>query len=343
MTASEFSYGSVYNQVTEVREFDYGGTTMLRATRTQYQNDGQYTARHIFNLPLTVEVFAGDGVTRVSRTDSIDAQSLLPRPGVIQHDHSFNPYCEEEGQCWDQNDPNDCDCTFCRGEAWGEVGDGYCNQDHVCPYTGYTNPRGNVTQITTYANAGTEPAGNPISENRRFDITGNLVTTSTSCCEQTSFNYTSDTHFGYPLSQTRGSLADPYTQVTTRTTYDFHTGLVLSATDANGRVSGTSYLENSLRPQTVSRSSGAHTDYGYDDAALTVTETTYLESHPTHTTIVDQSIKLLNGRGQVRQSSLAGRRNWVSWRRKRSTAGRPPIAPYSSGTPVGGTISLTCA
>src|SRR6185295_10548138 len=38
VTATEFSYGTVYNQVIEARDFDYGGTSLVRSTRTQYQN-----------------------------------------------------------------------------------------------------------------------------------------------------------------------------------------------------------------------------------------------------------------------------------------------------------------
>ena len=80
-------------------------------------------------------------------------------------------------------------------------------------------------------------------ETRRYDITGNLVTASTSCCQQTSINYTSDTQYAYPQSQTRGS-SDPNSaiHVTTSATYDFNTGLGLSATDPNGRTSQTSYF-----------------------------------------------------------------------------------------------------
>src|SRR6185295_1014228 len=58
LTATEFSYGTVYNQITEVREYDFGGTAMLRSRKTQYQNSSNYTSRHIFNLPLIVETFA---------------------------------------------------------------------------------------------------------------------------------------------------------------------------------------------------------------------------------------------------------------------------------------------
>src|SRR6266404_9436699 len=57
ITAAAFTYGSAYNQVTEVRNYDYGGSSLLRATRTAYQNSASYTNRHIFILPLSVEVY----------------------------------------------------------------------------------------------------------------------------------------------------------------------------------------------------------------------------------------------------------------------------------------------
>jgi hypothetical protein len=111
MTATEFSYGSVYNQVSEIRHYDYGGA-LLRATRTQYQNSANYTSRHIFSLPLVVEIFAGDGVTRVSRTDyQYDGQQLTASPSVAQHDVTYNPYADAEGLSYPVPDQNDPDCT----------------------------------------------------------------------------------------------------------------------------------------------------------------------------------------------------------------------------------------
>ena len=195
-------------------------------------------------------------------------------------------------------------CQWGHGHEWHVLRGTTVRLNAYNPATDY---RGNVTQMTTYANAATEPATGPVTETRSYDITGNLVTASTSCCEQTSFNYTVDTQYAYPLSQTRGSATDPYAQVKTSATYDFNTGLVLSATDANGRTSQSqAYFSDSLRPQTARLPSGAHTDYAYDDAAMTVTQTTYLESHPTHTTIANQNVKLLNGRGQVRREKALG-------------------------------------
>ncbi|HEV7475020.1 MAG TPA: DUF4329 domain-containing protein [Pyrinomonadaceae bacterium] len=273
MSANEFSYGANYNQVTEVRNFDYGGTVLLRATRTQYQNSASYaTTRHILNLPLVVEVFAADNTTRVSRVDyQYDGQTLADTPGVVMHSDNHNPY--------------------------------------AAGYNPITDARGNITQVTTYADAIGQTGA--VTQTRRYDIDGNMVKASTSCCEQTSISYTVDTKYAYPLSQTRGSATDPYAQLTTSVTYDFNTGLSLSSTDANGRTSQTSYIAATLRPQTLSLPSLAHTDYVYDDSAMTVTQTTYLEGHPTHTTIADQDVKLLNGRGQVRQEqSLSAPNVW---------------------------------
>jgi RHS repeat-associated protein len=304
MTATEFSYGSVFNQVTEVRNYDYGGATLLRATRTQYQNSANYTSRHIFSLPLVVEVFASDEVTRVSRTDyQYDGQTLTARPDVVQHDLAFNPHAAAEGHCFWENDWSDPDCHgACIPELIGC--DGHCPQIFHCPYNPATDYRGNVTQVTSYADA--VNLTNPVTETKRYDITGNLVTASSSCCEQTTFNYTVDTQYAYPLSETRGSATDPLKQLNSNAAYDFNTGLVLSKTDANGRASQTSYLAETLRPQTSTLPSGAHTDYAYDEAGMSVTETTFLESHPTDTTIANQNVKLFNGRGQMRQEKALG-------------------------------------
>jgi len=188
-TAAEFSYGSVYNQVTEVRDFDYGGANLLRATRTEYQNSSNYTGyansfgyvgRHIFNLPLNVEVYDSDNTTRLSRTEyQYDGQTLSATPNVVQHDQASNPYADTEGFCSWQDDPNDPDCRNECPNPDNPSCDGVFSQNYVCPYLASTDYRGNVTQVTSYANATpTTPTG-AITETRRYDVTGNRVTAST--------------------------------------------------------------------------------------------------------------------------------------------------------------------
>lgn len=311
-TAAEFSYGSVYNQATEVRDYDYGGTTLLRATRTQYQNSSSYTNRHIFNLPLSVEIYGSDYVTRVSRTEyQYDGQTMTQRADVVQHDFAYDPYAADEGYCNWENDWSDGDCNGscmpnCPECIQDPTCDGYCPQYYVCPYDSSTDYRGNVTQVTSYADA----AGltGAISETRRYDIAGNLVKSAASCCEQTTYNYSVDTQYAYPLSKTYGSATDPYAQVTTGATFDFSTDLVLSATEANGLTATTSYDSASLRPASTVSSTGAHTDYSYNDTAMSVTTTTYLAAAEGGG-IADQNVKLLNGRGQMRQEQALGANN----------------------------------
>src|SRR5262249_5902759 len=145
-----------------------------------------------------------------------------------------------------------------------------------------------------------------VTETRRYDITGNLVTASTSCCEQTTFSYSLDYQYANPVSKTRGSATDWHAQLTTSATYDFNTGLNTYSTDANNRTSRTEYEPSTLRVLRSTAPTGAHTDYDYNDGEMSVRATTYLESHPTHTTIADQNEKLLNGRGQVREEKAMG-------------------------------------
>jgi RHS repeat-associated protein len=295
-TTTQFSYGGVYNQVTDVRNYDYGGG-LLRSTRTQYQNSTNYTNLHIFNLPLLVEIYGADNLTRVSRTEyQYDGQTLTNTPDVVGHSDAYNPYAPEY-----LHSPGTC----CEWDYWQINCVTYCPDYWASDYDPATDYRGNVTQVTTYADALTPSV--PITETRRYDITGNLVTASTACCQQTSFTYTLDTQYAYPQVQTRGSATDSYTQVSSSATYDFNTGLTMSATDSNGRTSQTSYFAATLRPQTTTVSTGAHTDYAYDDAAMSVTQTSYLAPTPADTgAVADQNIKLLNGRGQVRQEKALG-------------------------------------
>ena len=293
-TATDFSYQGLYNQVTEVRNYDYTGA-LLRLTRTDYENGWAYTNRHIFSLPTNVDVFAGDGVTRVSRTTYwYDTQPLTARSGVTHHLSSHDPYTTEEI------------CCECCNWQWDHMTDSWVCAEW-CPgvpvFDPNTNYRGNVTQMMTYGDAANLTEA--VTENYLYDITGNRVQTSASF-EQTTVEYTSSTAFGLPESQTDGSPSDPLHQIKTSTVHDLNTGLVISNTDANNRVSQTTYDPVTLRPLVTTLASGAHADFVYDDANLSRTRTLYLESHPTHTTIAEQNVKLVNGRGQVRQEKALG-------------------------------------
>ena len=87
-------------------------------------------------------MYGPDNVTRLARTEyQYDGQPLADTPGVIMHDESFNPNAQSiliPGNCyWDCPDM----CYYvCDPDLLGN------------PYNPATDYRGNVTQVTTYAN-----------------------------------------------------------------------------------------------------------------------------------------------------------------------------------------------
>jgi RHS repeat-associated protein len=304
-TGTEFTYAASpsYNQVVEVRNYDYGyvygggANVLLRRTVTQYENSSNYTAHHVFNLPKVVDVYGGDGV-RASRTEyQYDGATLQNTPGVVQHADAYNPYAPQQWvptYCY----PTGCGMGGCSGQT--------CVQGHYeTSYKTETNYRGNVTQVTTYSNAAAEPAAGAVTETHTYDIDGNMLTSSSSCCEQTGFGFAAATQYAYPTSTTRGAT-DPNspTRVTTGATYDFNTGLLMTQTDPDGRTSSMSYFASSLRPQEDVLPTGGRTTYAYDDAAMTVTTATLLAAGGP---VVGKSRSYLNGMGQVKRvESLGG-------------------------------------
>ena len=290
-TATEFTYGAVYNQVTEVRDYDYGGVTLIRKAVTDYQNSANYTGRHIFNLPLSMEMRDASN-NRLTRTEFVyDGQTLANAPGVGMHAETHDPYAPQ----WEQ-----CECGL--WDQWQiECLDWRCQW--LTNYNPATDYRGNLTQVTVYSDG--PNMGGAITESRLYDITGNMIQRSAIAGEQTTYDFNVNTQFAYATSETRGSATDPFAQVTNSSTFDFNTGLTLSSTDANGRQSTTTYDTNTLRPTSSISATGAHIDYGYDDSAMSFTTTTYL-SGGDGGGMAEQNVKRLNGRGQVRQQQSLG-------------------------------------
>src|SRR5262249_48885282 len=129
----------------------------------------------------------------------------------------------------------------------------------------YITRRGNVTSILRYADTSNSTApANPITETRTYDMAGNVIAASMSCCEQTSSVFEIATQYAFPVLQTRGA-ADPnsLTRVTTSATYNLSTGLPLSRTDTNGRPTTMTYYSDSLRPKDVISPTGAITTFEY--------------------------------------------------------------------------------
>lgn len=316
---TEYTYGTgKLNQITQSCDKDNAGAT-LRCSEATYINTSDYVGqldysyfepsgfwagRHIFNLVSSTKVKNASG-TVVSRTDyEYDSGSLQDAPGVIQHLATHNPHTEETQQgynCLLWNPPSP-DCTYEGQEVWPITC--HCEEwDEISVYDWTTSARGNVTKVTQYPDAVTPSGG--IEENRAYDITGNVVTTASSCCEQISTLYDDpntteiDTQYAYPISQTHGasSTSSPH-RITTSQIYDFNSGLVTSATDANGRTSTTWYNPDTMRPDKSVLSTGAYKTITYDESTMTITE----EVFELGGGAAGKTKKYLNGLGQVRKA-----------------------------------------
>ena len=305
MTSTWFTYGVNYNQVADVREYGYNNQ-FLRRTHTDYINttpyigywsnnsNGSYFGRHIYSLVSAVSVYASesDDSVRVSRTEyqyQQSGQQLYSTPGVPHHERVSDPY-----------DPGELQCEM----VWN--GWDYEEQCTYTPvYDAGTDKRGNVTSVKRYADAQnytSDPI--PLTETRNYDICGNLVTASTSCCEQTGFTYNINTAYAWPSTVSRGSASDATKRNTTSAVYDFNTGLVTTAYDANGLFSTVTYDTTTLRPvkeygpraYTAQPIGYAYHEY-YDDA-MAVVDFVY-EAGNNGANWANRVDKYLDGHGRV--------------------------------------------
>lgn len=314
---------TAYDQYTEnngigrTRELDYSGA-VLRTTINTFLSyvDGDLdqgidTSRGIsvlihprlVNLVASTKLFQGDNsgnilasfaefkfdeyaeMLKAYPSDGESSLDLLisgaPRPstgiiGILQHAPQFNPSPRSQ--------------TNLNGGIGAD----------------YFTKRGNITSVIRYADTSNavSPAA-PIVEKVKYDMAGNVISSSKLCCEELSSNFDNlATQYAFPISQARGS-ADPASmlRVTTSTTYDLNTGLPLSVTDANGRSTQTSYFPTSLRPKEISLPTNARVIFEYDDAAMKVVQTTRLSLNGP---ITSQTTKYVNGLGQVRKEEALG-------------------------------------
>ena len=184
--------------MTDVQEYDFGATPtqVLRTVHTDYGAPSGYADRHIFNLPTGVSVFRGavfSGI-RESQTDYIyDGQPLANTPDIVSHDDASNPFAP---RVWVQSCSQVCD------PARTPPCQMLCNGEWQTPYQPATDLRGNITQITRYTNPAA--GSGAITEARRYDIAGNLVSVPSVPGTEERFDYTATTQYAYPTADVRG-------------------------------------------------------------------------------------------------------------------------------------------
>ncbi len=166
-------------------------------------------------------------------------------------------------------------------------------------------PRGNLTAITRYSSAG--GGSGAITRTFTYDEVGNLRTAQLDCCQQRQWVFTSSMKYAYPTTITTGPSG---TQLSVNRTYDLATGLVLTATDENGKVTTFTYqfqiagepATNRLRK--VTRPDTVVLETIYDDASAQPKVTSKTPVDPTNTLV---QVVTTDGLGRpVRQETQSG-------------------------------------
>lgn len=315
---TEYGYDT-YSNVNLVIEKGYDGNE-IRSTETTYETGTGWINRNLLNLPKTVLVKNAGG-TVLARTDfvydkadtGVSGTNLVQRSNVsgcddiVGHRTSYDPYACLEYLGYSEPDPNDPDCAYPNGCAGQPGCDGVCTYQPVYgnPYYSGTAYRGNVTKVKRWAKpAVTEAASLEANEtNFTYDIAGNMVTATASCCNLKTYTYVKGNEYAFPTQVARGTSG----QLTTQATYDFNTSLTRTSVDENGRTTTFDYYNTSLRPYQTTRPDGGKTQNIYYDQLYATPDANHLNSYVltrvyTAASSYANTYQFFNGIGQATRS-----------------------------------------
>ncbi|MBA2335854.1 MAG: RHS repeat protein, partial [Blastocatellia bacterium] len=286
--ATSFDY-DVYNNQTAVREHDFAAAGVLgaelRRTETVYETGLGWIYNRLLRLPKEVKTVVGSSIVSKgayeydNNGEALNSLNIQYRTDISAggHDVRYNPQTPPSGQ--------ECEALRCQDEhqcCW-----------EVPIYQEDTRFRGNVTRVTAFADATLASDANAVVSTVKYDIAGNVVETSGSCCELKTTTYSNANHYAYPMSETRTGANAP--TLSTSATYDLNTGLVKTATDENNQKATLTYNPANLRVIRTDSPNGAWSTTEYNDAVFPyhVKSTSSLEAARSVS-----SWSFSNGRGQ---------------------------------------------
>jgi RHS repeat-associated protein len=243
-----------YDNVRWITEHDFNGTslgTLLRRTEFAYEHGSDWTERNLYHLQKQVRVYDGSGTLASETNYGYDNDGEIT---------STNPTRRSDLIMYDERyDPD--------------------SESYLTAF----NFRGNVTSVTTYTNAAAHTGSH--TNTIKYDIAGNAVEMSVNCCQKKAITYNKTYEYAYPVSVARGDSG----QLTSSATFDFNTGLALTATTENGAVTSMTYDSASLRPTRTDRPDGGYTTVEYNDGLVADPDSSHMHSYVKTTTKLDSS------------------------------------------------------
>lgn len=271
--ATEFVYDGYNNQV-KARECGYAaaGTactdaTALRITETGYETGAGWIAANLLGLVKSVQTKTGGSV--VSKTlfeydhggdGTADDATITPRNDLGDtgtHSTFYNPAEPARTETICPLEPNGQDQ---HRDQYG------CVTIYHPGYSAASAYRGNVTKVGRMleVNATAITATNADVTDYNFDIAGNLVSATLSCCQLKTIEYGlnfAETGYAFPTKEIKGTSP----QLISEATYNRNTGLVLTSKDENDQITQYQYETDTLRPKKTIFANGGYVESFYSD------------------------------------------------------------------------------
>ncbi|MBK9156404.1 MAG: RHS repeat protein [Chloracidobacterium sp.] len=274
--AAEFEYDS-FNNRTKARECGYApaGTactdgTALRITETGYESGSGWISANLLGLVKSVQSKVGGNV--VSKM-------------LIEYDHGADGTADDSTITQRTDIDTDTHSTFYNPNepSWNEeicplepLGQDQQRDEYGCitiNHPGYgaaSAYRGNVTRVGRMldVNATAITSGNADITDYDYDIAGNLVSATLSCCQLKTIEYGqnfAETGYAFPTKEIKGTSP----QLITEATYNKATGLVTQTKDENNQPINYEYEADTLRLKKSTFVNGGFVENFYSDKEQT--------------------------------------------------------------------------
>jgi RHS repeat-associated protein len=330
-----------YNNQTAIEEYDFGknetNATPLRRTETAYETSAGWINANLLSLVKSVQTKVGGVV--VSKTlyeyDNNGSDATITRRDDIDiatHDTYYNP----AHPAWTER--------VCPDGSFGDASQsnlsdpGGCRTIYHPGYGSASAYRGNVTKIGRMldVNATTITDTSSDKTDYNYDIAGNLVSATLSCCQLKTLDYGAsftETGYAYPVKEIKGTSP----QLVNEIGYNKNTGLATSFKDENGQITTYEYETDTLRQKKVTYPNGGYILVEYSDKLvpdpISYTRTTaLLEAGKTA-----QSYNYFDGRGSGIRSATQTPDGWSVSAIEYDALGRAKKSynPFYASTPTG--------
>ncbi len=278
--ATEFEYDS-YNNPREIRECGYAAAntpcsagSALRITSTTYETGAGWLTANLLGLVKSVETKVG-GAT-VSKTlfeydhavnDTADDGTLTVYDDIDEsgtHNTFYNPSKQ-------QQTIEICPVVGTDGQDAQRSEENGCHFEVIPGHTAAAAYRGNVTKVGRLLTltATTINSTDADVTDYNYDIAGNLVSATLSCCQLKTIEYGDDfddTGYAFPTEEAQGGST---LQLENHYTYNRNTGLLRFAKDENDKDTEYQYESDTLRPKKTIFPNTGYVESFYSDKEQT--------------------------------------------------------------------------